>query len=160
MINFIKMTKLVLFSKTTHFLSLDAKTYFKYRLYIQILIRLNKHYIPCEIMRLRFKHMNNFVVFGLKWNGKNVNRRTNGYAKDWVLNHKDCTCPYCDKKLTKTNATSDHIVPISQKGNNCQVNLIVCCKECNGERGNMDFYAYLRSKNSKYKNMKKIKIFI
>ena len=45
----------------------------------------------------------------------------------------------------------DHIIPISDGGNNCQVNLVVCCKDCNNERGNMDFKTYISIKK---KNLK------
>jgi 5-methylcytosine-specific restriction endonuclease McrA len=53
--------------------------------------------------------------------------------------------------LNHENATADHIVPISNGGNNCQVNLIVCCKDCNAERGNSEFKSFLFIKNKKYK---------
>ena len=56
--------------------------------------------------------------------------------------------------LTNDNATSDHIVPVSKKGTNSKVNLIVCCVNCNGERGNTPFMQYLTSKNPDYKNEK------
>ncbi len=148
------MLKLILKSKTNHFISIDSITYFKWRYLIKILIRLNTNYIPCEIFRIKYKGLRNIVIIGLKWNGKNVKRRTNGYAKQWILRHRKYNCPYCEQKLTNVNATSDHIIPISVGGNNCQVNIIVCCKDCNGERGDMEFYKYLRYKNKKYVNIK------
>jgi hypothetical protein len=54
-------------------------------------------------------------------------------------------------KLDKENATADHIIPISDGGNNCQVNLVVCCKDCNNERGNMDFNTYVSIKKKNIK---------
>jgi 5-methylcytosine-specific restriction endonuclease McrA len=100
--------------------------------------------------------LRNIVIIGLKWNGKNVKRRTSGYAKTWIQRHHGCHCPYCERKLTKTNATSDHLIPISEAGNNCQINLLVCCKDCNEERGTLPFIEYLKFKNPKYKDMKYI----
>jgi len=155
MMKIFKMMKLIVLSKTQHFLSIDSKTYFRWRWLIQILIRLNRNYIPCEVLRLRYKHLRNIVIIGLKWNGRNVKRRTNGYAKEWIQRHRGYNCPYCERKLTKANATSDHIVPISVGGNNTQVNILVCCKDCNGDRGDEEFYSYLRRKNKKFTNTKR-----
>lgn len=100
--------------------------------------------------------MEDFVVVGLKYNGKNVKRRTSGYAKEFISENRNSTCIYCDSKLTNSNATTDHIIPISEGGNNCQVNLIVCCKDCNNERGNMEFVSYLKIKKPVFKNTKRI----
>ena len=75
--------------------------------------------------------------------------------KEFIEHNKNASCVYCDNKLTVHNATADHIIPISDGGNNCQVNLVVCCKECNTERGNLEFSYYMSKKNSK-----KLKYFI
>ncbi len=117
-------------------------------------VTLNPRYSYCEVFRKKYKIHENFVVVGLKWNGKNVKRRTNGYAKEFVENNPDSKCIYCESELTVDNATSDHIIPISNKGNNCQVNIVVCCTTCNNERGNLNFETYLKFKNIKFKNIK------
>lgn len=130
--------------------------YSKWKWLIKIVMFLNQNYVSCEIFRRKYKIHRNFVVVGLKWSGKNVKRRTSGYAKEFVASHKNSKCLYCETKLTKENATTDHIVTISKGGNNCQVNLIVCCSACNNERGDMDFKKYLQSKNAKYSNLKRI----
>lgn len=90
--------------------------------------------------------MEDFVVIGLKYNGKNVKRRTSGFAKEFLDENIGADCIYCGTKLNQENATADHIIPISEGGNNCQVNLVVCCKGCNNERGNMDFKTYMAIK--------------
>ena len=113
---------------------------------------MNKNYKSCEIFRKKYKTMENFVVIGLRYNGKNVKRRTSGFAKEFLEENKNCECIYCGTKLTKENATADHIVPISKGGNNTQVNLIVCCKDCNSERGNLSFKTFMGLKNSKNKD--------
>ena len=77
-----------------------------------------------------------------------------GFAKEFVLSNRDAKCIYCERRLHMGNATTDHIVPISSGGNNVQVNLMICCKECNGERGAIPFNEYLKVKNPKYKNQK------
>lgn len=98
--------------------------------------------------------MENFVVVGLKYSGKNVRRRTTGFAKEFLLYNKQPRCIYCNVSLRQDNATADHIVPISKGGNNTQINLVVCCKDCNNERGNTEFNEYLTLKNKRFRNIK------
>jgi 5-methylcytosine-specific restriction endonuclease McrA len=93
-------------------------------------------------------------VFALKWYGKNVKRRTNGFAKERVLTGEAKTCIYCDVKLTEKNATAEHVVPISQGGSNSKINLLVCYKQCNNDRGDDDFNEYLISKKPYLKGLK------
>ena len=141
-------------SKHEHFLSVDFEFYKRWKYIIKLILFFNKKYIPCEIFRRKYKYQRNFVVVGLKYSGKNVKRRTSGFAKEFVQNHDNPKCIYCESKLNMENATSDHIIPISSGGNNCQVNIMVCCKACNNERGNMEFNEYLKRKNPKYKDVK------
>jgi CRISPR/Cas system Type II protein with McrA/HNH and RuvC-like nuclease domain len=153
--NIIKVLKFILSSEHHHFISVDKKVYEKWKYAIILAVKLNKNYKSVEIFRKKFKVLEDFVVIGLKYNGKNVKRRTVGFAKEFIEQNQDARCLYCDSKLTIDNATADHIVPISEGGNNCQVNLVVCCKDCNNERGNLDFRYYMSIKNSK-----KLKYFI
>lgn len=152
----IKILKFLYKSEHSHFVSVDKTTYFRWKWLIRLAIGMNKNYKSCEILRKKYKVMDNIVIVGLKYNGKNVKRRTSGYAKDFVKENKDATCIYCEDKLTNHNATTDHIIPISDGGNNCQVNLIVCCKDCNNERGAMPFVDYLQIKNPKYTRVRKL----
>lgn len=154
MVGIIKKCIEIYTAEHPHFLYVDFNTYKKYKWIIKLAVLLNKNYSSCEIFRKKYKFHENFVVIGLRWNGKNVKRRTNGYAKEFVDNHPGCKCIYCEKELTHSNATSDHIIPISNKGNNCQVNIVVCCIDCNNERGNLKFETYLKLKNIKYKKIK------
>jgi 5-methylcytosine-specific restriction endonuclease McrA len=143
-------------SEHEHFLFVDFDFYKKWKYLIKFLIYLNKNYKSCEIYRRKHKFYKNIVVVGLKWGGKNVKRRTTGFAKEFLEEAKNPKCIYCNCKLNTTNATTDHIIPISKGGNNTQVNLMVCCIKCNSERGDMEFYKYIRNKNLKYKNIKRI----
>lgn len=145
----IKILRFLSTSKDSHFLSVDKKTYKKWKYLIIAAVKINKNYKPVEIFRRKFKILEDFVVVGLKYNGKNVRRRTSGFAREFIEQNKNAKCLYCDTKLTLENATADHIIPISEGGNNCQVNLVVCCKDCNNERGNLDFKFYLSKKNEK-----------
>ncbi len=152
--NIIKILKHLNKSKDPHFLSVTKEQWSKWSILIRISIFFNKNYRSCVIYRRKYKFMENIVVVGLKWSGKNVKRRTSGFAKEFILKNADAKCIYCENKLTNDNATTDHIIPISDGGNNAQVNLMVCCFDCNNERGNMSFVQYLRLKNPKYKGVK------
>jgi CRISPR/Cas system Type II protein with McrA/HNH and RuvC-like nuclease domain len=127
-----------------HFLSVDDKLYSKWKLIIKFFVKLNKKYKPCEIYRRGYKNIENFVVIGLKYNGKNIKRRTNGFAKEYIKVNKNCKCIYCGVELNMENVTTDHIVPISDGGNNSKVNLIYCCSKCNNDRSNIPFYEYMK----------------
>lgn len=152
----LKQLLLLLTSKHEHFLFVDYEFYKRWGLLIRLVVRINKNYKNCLIFRKKYKIHQNIVIVGLKWGGKNVKRRTTGFAKDFLDETKNPRCIYCNCKLTPTNATTDHIIPISKGGNNTQVNFLVSCLKCNSERGDMDFYRYLRIKNNKFKNVKHI----
>jgi hypothetical protein len=145
-----KLTQ-ILNSEHEHYLFVNYSFFKKWNLIIRLLIYLNRNYLSCLIFRKKYKDHKNIVVIGLKWNGKNVKRRTTGYAKEFLDSHKNSKCPFCEQKLTESIITTDHIIPLSKGGNNSQVNLVATCLKCNNERGNQDFYPYLRSKNSRYK---------
>jgi len=153
-----KKIKKLIKSKDAHFLSVDFKTYKRWGWLIRLIIKTNKNYKPCEIYRSKFKTLENFVVVGLKYNGKKVRRRTSGWAKTFITKNKNTYCIYCDVELNEDNVTADHIIPISMGGNNTQVNLVACCKDCNAERGNISFREYISKKNTKLSKVKYIKI--
>lgn len=52
-------------------------------------------------------------------------------------------CPYCLKTLPLKYATRDHIVPRSRGGKSDPANIILCCKDCNSQKGSLtpDEYA-------------------
>lgn len=152
--NIFKTLKFLKEAKDPHFLSVSKEQWNKWGFLIRIALFFNENYKSCIIYRKKYKYLTNIVIVGLKWSGKNVKRRTAGFAKEFVKSNKNAKCIYCESKLTIDNATTDHIIPISNGGNNCQVNLMVCCFDCNNERGNMKFTSYLRIKNPKYKGVK------
>lgn len=152
----INILKFINKAEHPHFISIDKDTYSKWKWLIILVMSMNKNYKTCEIFRKKYKIMENFVVIGLKYYGKNVKRRSSGYAKDFLDKNPSSKCIYCETQLTISNVTTDHIIPISNFGNNCQINLLTCCKSCNNERGNMEFNEYLQMKNPKYRKIKNI----
>ena len=152
--NIIEVIKFILRSKDQHFISVDKEIWEKWSILIRLFVWLNTNYMSCVIYRKKYKFLENIVIVGLKWNGKNVKRRTSGFAKEFLLENKKAKCIYCEKALDESNATTDHIIPISEGGNNAQINLVVVCFDCNNQRGNMEFKQYLRIKNPKYRNTK------
>jgi len=141
-------------TRNDHFLYFTLDNYKKYRLLIPILLFFNKTYKKCKIFRKEYKYHKNIVVVGLKYYGRNVKRRTNGFAKSFLEENPDKNCPYCNSKLNDENINADHIIPISKGGNNTKLNLLACCKDCNEERGDTDFYRYLYVKQPKYIEIK------
>lgn len=156
--NIFKTLKFLYKSKDEHFLYVSSQLWKKWGWIIRLSIILNPNYKSCKIYRKKWKFLTNIVVVGLKWNGRNVKRRTSGFAKEFLQSNRNAKCIYCGIKLTEDNSTTDHIIPISSGGNNCQVNLIVCCFDCNNERGNLHFNEYLKIKNPKFKGLKRIYI--
>lgn len=141
-------------TKNDHFLYFTLDNYKKYRWLIFILLLFNKTYRKCKIFRKQHKYHKNIVVVGLKYYGRNVKRRTNGFAKKFLTDNPDKKCPYCNSELHEDIISSDHIIPVAKGGNNTKINLVVCCKDCNVERGDTEFYRYLYAKQPKYKKMK------
>jgi len=40
-------------------------------------------------------------------------------------------CRYCERKLSRQDATLDHVMPRSRRGGNGIKNLVTCCTPCN-----------------------------
>lgn len=148
-LNVIKSFKYIIESKNDRFLFVEYGFYKKWGMVLDFLVSINKDYKPCRIYRREYKLYKNIVIIGLRWYGKNVRRRTYGYAKTLInLNHKSF-CIYCGDLLNSKNATIDHIIPLSKGGNNSKVNMVVSCKKCNSEREDMEFNEYARIKNGR-----------
>ena len=82
--NIFTVLKSILNSEHSHFISVDKSFYKRWKWLVILAVKLNKNYKSVEIFRRKFKLLENFVVVGLKYNGKNVRRRTCGFAKEFV----------------------------------------------------------------------------
>ena len=53
-------------------------------------------------------------------------------------------CPYCLQTFPIKDSTRDHLVPRSRGGRTEPANIILCCKECNSQKGALtpEEYAY------------------
>ena len=60
-------------------------------------------------------------------------KRRKRYTKKKLTGRE--VCYYCGIKLTRTNASFDHIVPLSRGGVDEKWNLVWCCKKCNTNKG-------------------------
>jgi hypothetical protein len=52
-------------------------------------------------------------------------------------------CPYCGVQLKSQTKTLDHMTPISKGGLHGKSNVLICCRECNSRKHNMDFSEWL-----------------
>lgn len=64
-----------------------------------------------------------------------IPRRKQLHTKKRLMGNE--VCAYCGKKLTRQNATLDHVIPLSRGGDDSRRNLVWCCKKCNKEKGSL-----------------------
>lgn len=70
-----------------------------------------------------------------------------------LVNDYGMVCFYCAVPVFRTRyedapnkVTIDHVVPISKGGRTELSNLVICCKQCNQEKGSQDFLPFFRAK--------------
>ena len=62
-----------------------------------------------------------------------------------IFERDNYKCYKCGKQLTRFSATLDHIVPVSENGDNSFDNLATCCLHCNSSRRAMPISDFLTS---------------
>jgi hypothetical protein len=65
--------------------------------------------------------------------------KTHKIIRQYVIERDEATCCYCDKKLSNSEITLDHIIPASQGGQFNATNLTVACEKHNNSRGDQSF---------------------
>lgn len=55
-------------------------------------------------------------------------------------------CFYCHHALSASEATIDHIVPVSRGGERFESNAVIACHWCNCHKSDMDYGEFLASK--------------
>lgn len=86
-----------------------------------------------------------------------VHRTTLSMIRDKLIEVQDNRCHYCDIEMTKfdpqtrfsptllwSDATLDHMTPLSKGGTNEIENLVASCSSCNNEKGDMDYEQYIQ----------------
>jgi len=76
-------------------------------------------------------------IIVLNSEAKGRRKRSKILSKRKVYERDHHTCGYCLTRLSSTNRTIDHIIPISRGGAKFDYkNVVSCCSECNGKKGN------------------------
>ena len=73
------------------------------------------------------------------------------YDKNIIANGGVLKCIYCNRELTKKEATLEHKYPVSRGGTNEKENLAIACLHCNDSKGSKteeDFRNYLIKKKN------------
>lgn len=64
-----------------------------------------------------------------------------------VIERDEYKCRYCNKQLTRFNATLDHVQPVSKGGDNSYDNLVTACLHCNSQRSSRPVMDIITEKN-------------
>jgi 5-methylcytosine-specific restriction protein A len=60
----------------------------------------------------------------------------------WQTKIANASCYYCQKPLTKSEATMDHVVPIRSGGTSSKGNVVVSCKDCNNKKQDLSIFEW------------------
>lgn len=77
-----------------------------------------------------FKHPS---ILRLKTHVKR-NYLNSNFSRKALVKRDKSTCQYCDKKLTASQVTIDHVLPRAQGGVTSFTNCVVCCQICNNKK--------------------------
>jgi 5-methylcytosine-specific restriction endonuclease McrA len=77
-------------------------------------------------------------------------------AKTKKVKQKDYICYYCNKPLTFSKVTKDHVIAKSLGGTSHGKNIVDCCKECNRFKSNMSLEVFETKLRLILKNVNKL----
>lgn len=59
-------------------------------------------------------------------------------------------CYYCKRKITLGQSTRDHVQSKCLGGTNDEENIVLCCKDCNNNKGAADVETWLKRRCPEY----------
>lgn len=123
---------------------INAEWYEENREYIKTVIALYlPHWSACEIYR-DLVDWSIVVVVALKPNKKTSSRINKRIVDRAYKCNRNMTCAYTKEPLDRKEASAEHIIPLSNGGNNSVWNICVATCSLNNNRGNMDYWEYWR----------------
>lgn len=61
-------------------------------------------------------------------------------------------CAYCGKVLDEKKKTIDHILPIRTGGKGYSNNIVICCRNCNTKKGDLDINTFFENNRLRLQN--------
>jgi len=61
------------------------------------------------------------------------------------LRYLSSICAYCNKVIPQAQRTNDHIIPQCAGGSSELHNIVICCQDCNCQKGAMEVNAFLEA---------------
>ncbi|XXF79547.1 HNH endonuclease [Myxococcaceae bacterium GXIMD 01537] len=58
------------------------------------------------------------------------------FSRENVYMRDGCRCQYCHRKVSRPEATYDHVLPRAQGGRTTWENIVIACVPCNQRKGN------------------------
>ena len=65
------------------------------------------------------------------------------------LRYLSCICAYCNKVIPMNERTNDHIIPRCAGGITEINNIVICCEDCNSQKGSMEVNTFLEINKDK-----------
>lgn len=98
-----------------------AEKPFNYEEYHEIRTSVGIYKLPTAIVLVDYVN--------IPYKNCHINRRN-------ILRRDKFTCQYCEKVLSNSEYTIDHLIPRSRGGKNTWKNLVTSCKKCNTKKAN------------------------
>lgn len=65
-----------------------------------------------------------------------LNNFISNFSRKALIKRDNSTCQFCNKKLSPSQITIDHVIPKSQNGLTSFTNCVISCQVCNGRKAN------------------------
>ncbi len=73
-----------------------------------------------------------------KYGVRSISSKRRREMKRQKLEDQNHMCRYCGNDMGYNQATFDHKIPVSHGGKNVMSNLVLCCRECNVQKSNLE----------------------